>query len=56
MSDLAEYLADHYGECALEPCRCLRPENPWLGRGCSNWRPCGARDWSEMRDIQEARR
>jgi hypothetical protein len=50
-TDLSEYLADHYGECARESCRCLLPKNPWLGRACSNWRPCGARDWDELREI-----
>lgn len=39
---LAAYYLDHYGSCKLgRRCRCLDPQEPWLGRDCSNWVPAG---------------
>ncbi len=50
--DLAGYIADNYGRCRVEPCRCLRPGSTWLGRACPNWKPVKARTWDELRDEQ----
>jgi hypothetical protein len=47
----AEYIADNYGACALlGKCVCLRPDMPWLGRGCSSWRPVSAKTFQEMQE------
>jgi hypothetical protein len=48
--DYADYLLDHYGECALGAprCVCLKPTKPWLGRLCPQWRPWGARTLDEL--------
>lgn len=53
-AELADYLTDHYGECALGSPRCYHGPGPqclkveWRGRGCQHWRPTGARDWAEL--------
>lgn len=47
-NDLSEYIAAHYGTCAMgERCCCLRVG--W-GRACDNWRPVNASTWDELRD------
>jgi hypothetical protein len=48
--DLASYIADNYGLCVLEPCRCLK--DGWLGRGCPCWFPVKARNWAELQAEQ----
>lgn len=48
---MKDYLADHYGTCTAEKCRCLRPGNPWLGRRCEHWVPVGVGSWEELRAI-----
>jgi hypothetical protein len=49
-NDLADYLLDNYGICALTPCACLR--SGWIGRQCQNWLPNGARTWEDLRQVQ----
>lgn len=49
MTELAEYIADNYGVCRVEPCDCLR--YGWKGRMCRNWKPVEARNWEELRDL-----
>jgi hypothetical protein len=45
---LADYLADHYGQCRqLGACSC-RAQGRWLGRRCPEWVPCGATNWAEF--------
>jgi hypothetical protein len=50
MYDLADYIADNYGECVRGPqCGrdgCLR--TGWLGRACPHWQPVKAKDWEEL--------
>jgi hypothetical protein len=49
-NDLADYIADHYGECiALHCCPCLR--DGWRGRACPNWNPVAASNWEELREA-----
>jgi hypothetical protein len=50
MSDLAEYLLDHYGECSAKHCYC-RKNNIRIGCDCPLWRPSGARTWEELREM-----
>jgi hypothetical protein len=52
---LADYIADHYGACALADCRCLRLQI-WLGRGCIHWRPVGAGSMEELAQRQHQER
>lgn len=51
MTDLAEYLANNYGTCALDGgCTCLRTPNSWEGKTCRSWRPTPARNWKELKE------
>lgn len=47
--DLPDYFAENYGEC-LHPnfCVCLK-QGVWLGTVCEFWKPCGAKDYNELR-------
>ena len=53
--DMAEYLLDNYGECALGSARCYHGPGPqclklgWRGRACENWKPLGARTLKDFR-------
>jgi hypothetical protein len=60
-AEMADYLADYYGTCERGSSFCYfsgcnGPSRPWLGRGCPNWRPSGARDLAELSTIQERAR
>lgn len=50
-TDAADYLADNYGACSIEPCQCLR--DGWKGRACPNWIPTTARDLDELKAVME---
>jgi len=50
MSELADYIADHYGMCTLNPCACLK--EGWRGRRCPFWVPVNARTWEELHKVQ----
>jgi hypothetical protein len=50
-NDLADYIADNYGLCTLEKCKC-RNDN-WLGRACPNWRPVTASTLEELRELMK---
>ena len=59
MSDLANYLLDHYGTCDLEGDDCLHIGNnaqPWIGRLCPHWTPLGATTWQQLREFHERER
>jgi hypothetical protein len=43
---LEEYIADHYGICIADVCKCLK--TGWMGRNCDNWRPVNAKNWDEL--------
>lgn len=51
------YFLDHYGVCALTEraipggCVCIRPGQPWLGRGCPWWIPLGAKSFDDLKHI-----
>jgi hypothetical protein len=47
-ADLSDYIADHYGTCTSNLCKCLFPGHSWLGRACPNWRPVKAKTWEEL--------
>lgn len=70
-AELAHYLADRYGTCALDasttnvsnpnPCKCLDKDSPHPpSLACKNWRPTKARMWAElaeeMKALEERRR
>jgi hypothetical protein len=47
---LSEYLLDNYGHCVQEEnCFCIK--TIWLGRKCIHWRPSGATNFVELRDV-----
>jgi hypothetical protein len=54
-SDLAAYLAEHYGECELGSGRCYHGPGPrclsqgWRGAGCRHWKPTTATTWDELK-------
>src|SRR5258706_2811578 len=45
---LSDYIADNYGTCALDGCRCIGTDRIWLGRACPHWRPVEASTWGEF--------
>jgi len=48
-SDLAVYIAEHYGKCAVEPrCRCRYNASRIQ---CVDWRPVSASNWQELREA-----
>jgi len=53
-NELAEYLAAHYGECALGSGRCYHGPGPMCLRtgnhfGCPHWKPTTATTWDELK-------
>lgn len=48
--DLADYLLDHYGTCALPACTCNK-NRCWIGRLCRHWTPSGARTWDDLHEL-----
>jgi len=64
--EIADYLADHYGQCqrgadcyhgkdaAAQDNGCLKVG--WRGRACPYWKPTTARNWTELKAAQEAAR
>lgn len=50
------YFLDLYGTCQMQKCLCLDLMNkgkmPWLGRGCSNWKPLGVRSHKELFEFR----
>jgi hypothetical protein len=51
-NDLAQYIADNYGRCKLDPhCLCLRSGAvSWYGCACSKWVPTTATTLAELRE------
>jgi hypothetical protein len=49
---MKDYILDHYGTCQLGPmCVCIRPLQPWLGRGCYNWTPLGVTTYEQLHEY-----
>lgn len=48
-TELADYIADNYGECARGSSDCYHGggclKTGWLGRACPHWRPVTDRDF-----------
>jgi hypothetical protein len=53
VTDLADYIADHYGRCALPKCICLR-DRVEPGRACIHWRSVVARTFDELKAAMRA--
>lgn len=45
---LADYIADNYGRCIVEPCHCRAEKVRWMGQGCLHWQPVQAKTWEEL--------
>jgi len=46
-----DYIADYYGRCRLDRCRCLDTTTSWLGRACPHWEPANASTWDQLRAL-----
>lgn len=44
---MEEYMADNYGKCDLEKCKCLLTRT-WKGRMCEHWHPL---DFKSIEDM-----
>lgn len=53
VAEIAEYIADNYGECSVEPCICLK--TGWIGTACFNWKPTRAVNMEELRAAMLAK-
>jgi hypothetical protein len=51
MSGEAEYIREHYGQCAARRCQC-RLTN-WRGTACKDWQPTVARNYAELAKWQQ---
>ena len=59
MSEQQIHFLNNYGECRLEKCMCIDPDNPrfegaWGGLACPDWVSIGASDMKDLIDRAKA--
>lgn len=59
MNEQQIHFLNNYGECRLEKCMCIDPDNPrfkgaWGGLACPDWVSIGASDMKDLIDRAKA--